>query len=146
MCVWKIWANIYTLCSWHHPCFSIVSHLEDVTASQLFNGSLLHKLNVSVFLRDNSLANKCINLFVSFNYAVSWAVLNNSFCTPTPHSSLRNGWILSVGNAFLWSQERRCPWRPPIRSCWSSTPRVASRPGDFTLSTKVTPTPLSSPG
>lgn len=36
------------------------------------------------------------------------------------------------------SQERRCLWQLPIRSCWSSTLRVASQLEAFTLSSKVT--------
>lgn len=147
-----MWANIYTLRDRHQPCFNIISHLDNDIASQLVDYSLLHKLNVSILLCDNSLANKYINLFVSRNYTVSW-VLSMNLWAHQLHSSQYHGGISFLGNAicccffcFFLSQERRCPWRPPIRSCWSSTPRVASRPEDFTLSTKVTPSSLSSPG
>lgn len=51
-------------------------------------------------------------------------------------SNIKN--FVSVSCVVFLSQGRRCPWQHPIRSCWSSTPRVASRLGAFTLSTKVT--------
>lgn len=83
------------------PCLNIISQLNNDIASWFVDSSLLQKFNIYIFLCDNSLANKHINLFVSFHYTVSCSLWCSqwSFCILTTFVTLISSSFL--GNCFL---------------------------------------------